>query len=321
MRGTFLLLLLILPALTCGHTPPPEPSPGHTVSVAAGDIEAVFVDNSAYEGHRAWYNGVARLVHKADSLSIFRPRVAGLNFEHIFDGQKWWEPAEVLFEPRSSPMSIKRLSATSCELHQPPSELHKLESWTRFKAVAPHYIDMEFTCIPRAETFDRNYIGLFWASYILTEVDKGYHFIGRKSLDDDRQWVEIHSPAHNVKSSVRYERDDRDPSFVDEHPPRLYNNYFEYSYSYPFYYGIWRGMVWILMFEEAGPVRFSHSPTSGAKVGPGTQPAWDFHYLFYDYKVGEEYGFKARLAFKPFEGRADVIAEYEKWSGAKVELP
>ncbi len=156
---------------------------------------------------------------------------------------------------------------------------------------------------------------------ISTKVDKGYYFIGRKSLQEEKRWVEINSPAHNVESSVRYELDERDPSLVAEYPPRLFNNYLDYRYSYPFYYGRWGKMAWLLMFDEAGPVRFSHSPTSGARVGPGTEPAWDFHYLFYNYKVGEKYGFKARLVYKPFVSRADIIAEYEKWSGEKVEMP
>ena len=227
----------------------------------------------------------------------------------------------MLFEPRANPMSIKRISDRTAELHQGPTNLHKLESWTRFTVTEPHYIEMEFTCIPRAETFDRGYIGLFWASYINTKVDKGYYFIGRKTLEDQKQWVEINSPAHNIESSVRYELDERDPSFVEQYPPRLFNNYLDYRYSYPFYYGRRGKMAWLLMFEQAGPVRFSHSPTSGAPVGPGTEPAWDFHYLFYDYKVGEKYGFKARLAYKPFVSREDIIEEYEKWSGQKVEMP
>ena len=322
MKKFLILLIPLISLLCCGKKEAVEElSPGHTVTIQAGDIKAVFVDNTQFGTHRAWYNGVASLIHKADTANIFRPRVAGLNFEHIFDGAKWWEPAEALFEPRDCPMNIKRLSERSAELHQPPTKLHKLESWTTFTVAEPHYIDMEFTCIPRAATFELGYIGLFWASYINTKVDKGYYFIGRKTVNDQKQWIEINSPAHNIESSVRFELDERDPSFVEEYPLRLFNNYLDYRYSYPFYYGRRGKMAWLLMFDEAGPVRFSHSPTSGAPVGPGTEPAWDFHYLFYNYKVGEKYGFKARLVYKPFVSREDIIAEYEKWSGEKVEMP
>jgi len=319
MRQSLIALLVALSVCGCAKKEVvEEPSPGHTVTVKAGDLHAVFVDNTAFGGHGQWYNGIAHLSHKSDTTNIFKSPYAGLNFEHIFDGQKWWEPREALFEPRSSPMEIKKLSGTGAELHQPPSDLHKLESWTRFTVRPPHYIDMEFTCIPRAETFDRGYIGLFWASYINTTVDKGYYFIGRKPGEEQKRWVEILTPAHNVNSSVRYENDSRNPTFVDEYPPRLFNNFFDHVYSYPFYYGRWREMVFILMFDRPGPVRFSHSPTSGSPVGPGTFPAWDFHCLFHDYQVGEKYGFNARAVYKPFIGREDVIEEYEKWSGVKV---
>ena len=225
MQRFLIVLIPLVCSLCCGRKEAvvEEPSPGHTVTIQAGDIRAVFVDNTEFGAHRAWYNGVASLTHKADTVNIFRPRVAGLNFEHIFDGAKWWEPAEVLFEPRACPMIIKKISDRTVELHQPPTELHKLESWTRFTVTEPHYIDMEFTCIPRAGTFDRGYIGLFWASYINTKMDKGYYFIGRKSVKDKKRWIEINSPAHNIESSVRYELDRRDPDFVEQYPPRRQN--------------------------------------------------------------------------------------------------
>ncbi|MFC1613873.1 hypothetical protein ACFL5K_01080 [Gemmatimonadota bacterium] len=297
-----------------------ELSPGHSVTVEAGDLQAVFVDNSEFPGHRSWYNGVAFLRHRADSNTVFMPPYAGLNFEHIYDGQKWWEPAEVLFEPRSSPMEIERHSPTAAILHQPPSNLHRLESWTRFTVTAPHYIDMEFTCIPRAETFDRGYIGLFWASYINTQVGKEYYFIGKKTGEEKNRWLAYISPEHNEMSTVRYIDDTNNPTCSDEYPRRLFNDYFEYRYSYPFYYGRRGKMVLILMFDQADPIRFSHSPSSGGPVKPGTFPAWDFQYIIYDYKVGRKYGFKARLVYKLYVSGEDIIQEYEKWSGLKVKL-
>ncbi|OGG04477.1 MAG: hypothetical protein A3F83_17115 [Candidatus Glassbacteria bacterium RIFCSPLOWO2_12_FULL_58_11] len=295
---------------------------GEPVRIKAGDLTAVFTDNAAYAGHRAWYNGVAYLSHQADTSDLFEPPVAGLNFEHIYDGQKWWQPAAALFEPRSSYMSITRLSDISVQLHQPPSDLHKLESWTKFTLTAPHYIDMDFFCIPRAATFDRGYIGLFWASYINTtdEAEKATYYIGHNAGEDSPRWIKYLTPAHAVTGTVKYEKDERDPTFVEGFQRMLYNTFSDSVYSYPFYYGRRGNMVLILMFDQAGPVRFSHSPTSGSPVGPGTYPAWDFQYLIFDYQVGQRYGFKARAVYKPFVSPEDVISEYEKWSGRKVNL-
>ena len=301
----------------CGKTEKiEEPSPGHTVTIKAGDLKAIFVDNSPFDNHMRYLNGAAFLSHKADSKNLFR--YGGLNYEHIFDGHKWWETKEEFFEPRVSPLKIKRISEKTAELYQSLSNLHKLESWTRFTVREPHYIDMDFTCIPRAETFDRGYIGLFWASYINTRADREYYFIGHRPGEKKKEWIKLLPSSHMGKNTVRYENDDRDPTFIENYPPRLFNNYSDYVYSYPFYYGKRGEMVYAIMFEQESSVRFTHSPTSGMPMGPDASPAWDFHFLFYDYKVGEKYGFKARVVYKPFISREDIIQEYENWSGQKV---
>ena len=52
----------------------------------AGDLTAVIGDNEAYDGRRSGYNGIHRLIHKTAPDSLFG--IAGLNHEHIFDGQR-----------------------------------------------------------------------------------------------------------------------------------------------------------------------------------------------------------------------------------------
>jgi hypothetical protein len=80
-------------------------------------------------------------------------------------------------------------------------------------------------------------------------------------------------------------------------------------------------MVHIMMFDsEPGAIRFSLSPSSGGPVKPGTNPAWDWQFIVHDYEVGGHYGYKARLVYKKWVSREDVVAEYEKWSGRKVTL-
>ena len=205
-------------------------------------------------------------------------------------------------------------------MHQPPTELHKLESWTSFTVTAPHYIDMQFRCIPRARTFDRGYIGLFWASYINTHLAREYFFIGRKPGETKDRWLAFLSPEHNEKSTVRHIDETREITFSDSFPPMLYKDTFQYRYSHPFYYGRRGEMVIIYMFDQAGPIRFSLSPSSGGGVSPSSNPAWDYQYIIYDYEVGKEYGYRARLVYKPFVSEKDIIQEYEKWSGKTVTL-
>ena len=54
----------------------------------AGDLTAVIGDNGSAGVHRAGYNGLWSLTHRTEAANLFVPSVAGLNFEHIFDGDK-----------------------------------------------------------------------------------------------------------------------------------------------------------------------------------------------------------------------------------------
>src|SRR5438874_3445064 len=104
----------------------------------AGDLTAVIGDNAAHEQHRAGYNGVWSLTHRTEPTNLFVPSVAGLNLEHIFDGDKddKGQGTKVFFEPRNAPMSLKVISETEAELHQPPTPTFQTENWTRFKVTA-----------------------------------------------------------------------------------------------------------------------------------------------------------------------------------------
>ena len=59
---------------------------GHA-TYKVGDLEAVIGDNAAFENHRAGYNGLWSLRHKKSTRSIFVPGIAGLNLEHVFNGE------------------------------------------------------------------------------------------------------------------------------------------------------------------------------------------------------------------------------------------
>ena len=126
----------------------------------AGDLTAVIGDNAAAGMHRAGYNGVWSLVHKNEAANLFVPVVAGLNFEHIFDGDKRDTDGsgKIFFEPRNQPMAFKKISDTEAALHQEPTPTFHLESWTTFKLVAPHYLDMTFRCRPTQHVFAHGYL-------------------------------------------------------------------------------------------------------------------------------------------------------------------
>ena len=135
----------------------------------AGYLTAVIGDNEACDDRRSGYNGIHRLVHRTKpETSLFG--VAGLNLEHIFDGDKdllnLAGDRKIFFEPRNHPMELRKISPVEAELHQSPTPTFFLESWTRFKLVPPHSIDFSFRCKLHQHVFRHDYIGLFWVSYI-----------------------------------------------------------------------------------------------------------------------------------------------------------
>jgi len=86
-------------------------------------------------------------------------------------------------------------------------------------------------------------------------------------------------------------------------------------YVYPFFCGLVKGQMYLLMFDQQDNIRFSHSPTGG-----GGTPAWDFQFIIPDYQAGRKYGFRARIVVKDFISRKDAIQEYEHWSKKKMSL-
>jgi hypothetical protein len=281
-----------------------------------GDLTAVIGDNGAHGDHRAGYNGVWSLEHKSAARSLFVPAYAGLNHEHIFNGEAD-APTEVFFEPRHAPMTFRQLSDHEAELHQPPTPTFQLESWTRFTLVAPHYLDMSYRCIARQHTFPRGYIGLFWASYINAPDDKSMYF--RSGTEGrDALWSQLCTQRHDDESTVRHADDQIQLTFRDGHRDTLYRNLSPFRYGLPFYYGLFDELLWMVMFERADGIRFTHSPSGGGTNNQRetTNPAWDFQFLIPNYEVGKEYTFRLRALLRPRCTRQQVLQEYHQWQGA-----
>jgi len=277
----------------------------------AGDLTAIIGDNAASGMHRAGYNGLWSLTHRTEPANLFVPIVAGLNFEHIFDGDRIDKDKSqrVFFEPRHAPMTFRRISDTEAELHQPPTPTFHLESWTRFALSAPHYVDMSFRCRPTQHAFAHGYIGLFWASYINAPEDRSIYF------RQGGTWQQLCTQRHNDESTVRHRDDKIELRFSEGYPQALYRNLSPLRYDEPFYYGLFRNHTVILLFDRVEGIRFTHSPSGGGgnKELQTTNPAWDFQYIVPKYEVKEEYGFRVRLAYRLRCSRADILREVNTW--------
>jgi hypothetical protein len=297
---------VVLHYAACAAVDAAESSSG-AVTISAGDLTAAFVDNEAHgEDHRAGYNGIARLTHAAQSESVFVPAYAGFNLEHIFGGDRMPD----LFEPRHHPMTLRRLSSTTIELRQSPTPRSAVESTTRFQVVPPHYIDVEFRCVARDLTyFQHGYLGLFWASYIHAPEDIRMHFRGRGPGDSQSRWISAHTAEHGVASTHRGLADPGDVFFAPDFNATLANHFSEYRFDAPFFCGRFRNMILLYMFDRAPEIRFSQSPNGGGS----TNPAWDFQFLARDVQPGRAYGYRARVAYKPFVSFDAAAEEFRRW--------
>lgn len=285
------------------------------IPVSAGDLEAGIVDNSAHpsaDGHRSGYNGVAWLksVHREENL--FVPLYAGLNLELYFDG--WEERDGVLKEPRSADMTVSQIDDRSAELHQPPTPIWQVESWTTIRLEPPHYIDFEYRAVPHEETFKNGFMGIFWASYIHFPEDIALHIPVRSG--DDVRWISHHPPSHGEQNTHLHCDDRFDVQFSPAHDRMLYGALSPWRYARPYYYGVSHGMMYLFMTGNDPRIRFTQSPNGG---GAGC-PAWDFQMIIPEYRAGETYGFRARVAYKPFTNHQDAENEYTVWQRTRAEF-
>jgi hypothetical protein len=249
-----------------------------------GELEAVIGDNAADSNQRAGYNGVWSLKHATADRSLFVPGIAGLNHEHIFDGATNGRP-EIFYEPRHAPMTFRRLGEHEAELHQPATPTFQLESWTRYKLVAPHYVDMEYRCKPRQHVFQFGYIGLFWASYIHGPDDKSMYFLGSAG-GGAPSWMQLCTQRHNDESTVLHRDDKFELKFSPDYRDCLFKNYSPMRFALPLYYGLFGEHIFIVMFDRTQGIRFTHSPSGGGAT-PERQtsnPAWDFQFIIPDLK-------------------------------------
>jgi hypothetical protein len=279
----------------------------------AGDLTAVIGDNEAYAGHRAGYNGVHRLTHLTNPSSLFT--VTGLNLEHIFDGdQDLRGDVKVLFEPRNFPMTLTKISDSEAELHQRETPTFHLESWTRFKLVAPHYIDFTFRCKPCQHVFKHGYIGLFWASYIDAPENKSIYF------RDNKGWVQLCTQTHANQSTVVSVDNKVELKFTPGTREMLYKCLSPLRFSDPVYYGLFGTHQYILMFDRTDGIRFAHSPSGGGPPS-ATEVAWDWQFIIPTYDVLREYGYHARVVYRERCSREEVMKEYRTWRESLKKEP
>src|SRR5262249_45082602 len=102
----------------------------------------------------------------------------------------------------------------------------------------------------------------------------------------------------------------------------LYKNLSPLKFDEPFFYGLFRKHLFMLMFDRSEGIRFTHSPSGGGYNADlqTINPAWDFQRIIPGYDVLQEYGFTARVVYRPYGSRQQVLQEFETWRSS-INLP
>lgn len=280
-------------------------------------LECLVGNNKSVESefgrHKAGYNGVFWMRSPDQPETPFVPTFAGLNLEHFFDARGHYE-GHSFFAPRWAPMQLKHLSDVSVELHQRRTGAFDVESWTRMSVAEPYYLDFDFRFVIHDDDFKSPFMGVFWASYINGPQDKSMYFLDAASTLDQPLWRQFCTQQHNRDSSVSSKNERLDLNF-EKPGETLFSSASPLRYGEAFFYGRFRNMVLIYIFQPNDNLRLTHSPSGGgtAASGDDTSPAWDFHLIVPRYEVGKDYRLSARVVYKPWVDRDDVIAEVRKY--------
>jgi hypothetical protein len=276
-------------------------------------LRCVIGNNAPLGEHAGRYNGLFSLWAPDQAESPFVPTYAGWNLEHYFDARPRHHDGDTFFEPRTAPMTFTRINATTAELYQPQTPHFGVESWSRFEVREPYYVDFSFRAVAH-KPLEGGFLGVFWASYINGSLDKSLYFLSAGSDLDQPRWVQLCTQAHDRDSTVLPAAGDAGITF-QEGGSTLWNNISPLKYGVPAFYGRFRNMVLIYIFEPGPHIRLTHSPSGGgtSATGDDTNPAWDFQFFVPHVELKTAYSFRGRLIYRPWTNREDVLLEMRKF--------
>jgi hypothetical protein len=131
----------------------------------------------------------------------------------------------------------------------------------------------------------------------------------------DGGWQQLCTQQHDDQSTVIHRDDKFELTFSPLPGNTLYRNFSPLRFNEPFFYGLFRKHLFLLMFDRSAGIRFSHSPSGGGtnKELQTTNPAWDFQFIIPRYDVLREYGFRARAVYRERCSRQEILQEFSNW--------
>ena len=160
-----------------------------------------------------------------------------------------------------------------------------------------------------ADKIPERMLGVFWASYLHTPREPGFHF---PAAGSSRNLTSIYDALEHTHGGVIAPEDGPVGAVADsDAEKRVVWGVQRTRYAKPFYCGAVNGMLLCLMFRphEDVEIRFAFSASGG---GPGV-PAWDYQAVVGNPKPGKVYGFKTRVVYKPFSGLEEASRLYDEW--------
>ena len=118
-----------------------------------------------------------------------------------------------------------------------------------------------------------------------------------------------------MKAPIRSRDDKMELKFSEKYGQALFKNMSRLRFDEPFFYGLFKKQIFLVMFDRTAGIRFAHSPSGGGdnKDQQTTLPAWDFQWILPSFEVLTEYSFKARVVYRPHCNRDEVLKEFRKW--------
>jgi hypothetical protein len=303
-----------------------DTKPVETAAITEGDLRVMLRDNSQSP---KVLSGVDSLFNHKDApdFDAFDPDVpgasAGLNFEHIISGHKNRNNS---FTPRKGKFALSLLpdGKSAMLVRKQEDDPWSVSSTLKYTVTKPHYIDVDFRCIPHDRTLfgERGYAILFFANYMNDVEQVGLNFRGIEGPNQEEKWIAADAPKGHPdwnQGGTYRSSSASDVEYDANHNFKLNSWSYDYPrFTKPFYFGrAANGMVFILMFNkiytEEDEIRFS---LFKFKLRRFPRPAWDFQYVIRKIKKEKEYGFKARLVWKKFVSPEDCLNEYETWRSA-----
>ncbi len=279
--------------------------------ISAGELRAIIGDDTDHGAGQDQHSGVWFLTSIKDGHTAVSQGNGVLLFGHH----------------RGKRPAVRRVDETAVELFKEASEANNfVETRGVYRLVSPHYIDYEMTATAREGHRPQDDYSFGWCCYVNSPLDGGIHFI-EKGL-----WIYYYNPIHGQGAMIfptDLPVDEREPwgrdaatAFLDGKRNFSHSDS-GHTFDHPFYFGIIRSMMFLIMADDYPGFRFYLSPSgAGGSIVPGqSSPAWDFNWQVNALPVDEPQVLHVRVAYKRLEKTEEVpngyAADHAYWEFQK----